>query len=75
MRHSPTGMLRRFLLKLKGYRFAMLVMKLALLGTILLAAFLFFCQWLVLRAGAGRLYTRVEDVPPAISITTAIWIS
>ena len=64
MRHSPTGMLRRFLLKLKGYRFAMLVMKLALLGTILLAAFLFFCQWLVLRAGAGRLYTRVEDVPP-----------
>lgn len=44
-------------------RLLLLLLKPLLLAGLVLGGFVLFCQWLVLRAGAGRLYSNVADIP------------
>lgn len=63
MRHLPRGLVRGMLHRSGLHHILWLSMKLLLVALVPLSVLFFVCQWLVVRTGAGRLYTDVDDVP------------
>jgi len=63
MLRSPAALIRRLPHGKRLARLVLFAIKPLLLLSLAVGGFVLFCQWLVLRAGAGRLYTNVADVP------------